>query len=243
MRPASPYFLRFSVIFSIITLLGCVALHFYAAMLPTPEPTLKQPLADVVPRSPIGWTSEDLPHAQSQEAAAEIESLLDYDDTLFRRYQKGNQQILVYISYWKAGKSSVHSVSMHTPDTCWVFTGWERRAREYAISRELNQRDFKPMEYGIYEKDGFRQEVIFWHLAGGEPFRYKLSDSSLTLVDKLKRNFVVPFQTLLDVGFGMNKEQFFIRISSDQPIENLWQDPGFVELMESLEPLGIYQSA
>ncbi len=233
--------IRLSALISICVIIISIALPIYSSLLPPQPSSLNKPLAEIIPAQISTWNSRDLPLADSQESSASIEAQLAYDDTLFREYNKKNLRFLVYISYWKPGKSSVNSVSMHTPDTCWVFSGWKRLERQYATQRQLDSRLLKSAEYGVYEKNEYKQNVLFWHLAGGIPFRYELTDSSLTLADKLKRNFVIPFKTIWDVGFGMSKEQFFIRISSEASIDTLWQDPGFKELLLSLKPLGVFQ--
>lgn len=240
MTKASP-FLRAATLISLLTFLTAISLQLYSSFQPRVEPSLKQPLADILPKEMLGWEVKDLPLAQSPEASARVEDRLGYDDTLFRAYRQGRIVIWVYISYWTPGKESVHSVSLHTPDTCWVFSGWKRKDRAYATSHSVDGHALKPVEYGVYQKDDYTQSVIFWHLANGDPFNYSLSEGSLTLTDKLKRNFWLPFKTIFDVGFGINKEQFFIRISSNAPIDILWDNQGFKTILRSMEPLGIFQ--
>ena len=36
-----------------------------------------------------------------------------------------------------------------------------------------------------------------------------------------------------------SREQYFIRVTSSEPPETLWSDPGFLEVMRGLEQLGL----
>ena len=36
-----------------------------------------------------------------------------------------------------------------------------------------------------------------------------------------------------------NREQYFIRLTSSAPLENLWNDPGFGEILRGLGRLGL----
>jgi hypothetical protein len=40
-------------------------------------------------------------------------------------------------------------------------------------------------------------------------------------------------------AFLGNREQYFIRITSSEPMEKLWLDPGFIECLRGLRQLGL----
>lgn len=213
-----------------LILLSGLALRAYFAFVPPPEPTLHESLTDIVPDDLDGWSIKDLDMADSPESSARISDFLNFDDALFRVFEKGDTFVGLYIAYWTPGKASYRWAGAHTPDTCWVLNGWTRLDREYSVPLVCNGYPLKPAEFGIYEKDGSAQKVYFWHLVGGEPFSYS---------QKGTPNI---FGALLDIkkyGMNLREEQFFIRLSSNKTINELEKMSGFKEISASLHRLGL----
>ncbi len=207
-----------------------LSLRAYFIFVPPPEPTLHRALAEIVPQDLDGWTIKDLDMAESPESSARISDFLNFDDALFRVFQKGDTFIGLYIAYWTPGKASYRWAGAHTPDTCWVQNGWSCVDRKYSIPFKHQKTAFQPAEFGVYTKDGSEQNVYFWHLVGGESFGYKQQDG---------HNI---FAALIDIkthGLNLRDEQFFIRLSSNKTIDQLKQMRGFDAILDSLSEVGL----
>lgn len=213
-----------------LILMTALGLRAYFAFVPPPEPTLERPLSEIVPDKLDNWEIKDMDMAESPEMSARITDFLDFDDALFRIFQKDDIFIGLYIAYWSPGKTSYRWAGAHTPDTCWVQNGWTRTDREYSIPFESNATPFEPAEYGVFEKSGSAQKVYFWHLVGGSAFSYKQQGG---------HNI---FASLIDIkehGFNLRQEQFFIRLSSNKSIEELKQIQGVQQILDSLAEIGL----
>ncbi len=218
------------LIFAGLILVTGLGLRAYFTFVPPPEATLQEALAEVVPEDLNGWSIKDLDMAESPESSARITDFLNFDDALFRVFEKGDTFVGLYIAYWTPGKASYRWAGAHTPDTCWVQNGWTRTDREYGIPFNNQATEFEPAEFGVYEKNGSAQNVYFWHLVGGEAFSYKQQGG---------HNI---FAALLDIkkyGLNLRDEQFFIRLSSNKTIDQLKEIEGFDAILDSLNKVGL----
>ena len=96
-------------------------------------------LSNIIPKEINGWSYTDFDLANSEESSDRIASFLNFDDSLYRVYVKGNVRVGVYIAYWTPGKVSYRWAGAHTPDTCWVVNGWTRIDRKYSIPFQVNE--------------------------------------------------------------------------------------------------------
>lgn len=218
------------LIFAGLILLSGLSLRAYFTLIPPPEATLNEALTEIVPQNLNGWTVRDLDMAESPESSARISDFLNFDDALFRVFEKGDTFVGLYIAYWTPGKASYRWAGAHTPDTCWVQNGWTRLDREYSMPFGYEETEFEPAEFGVYEKDGSAQNVYFWHLVGGEAFGYEQQGG---------HNI---FAALIDIkkhGLNLRNEQFFIRLSSNKTIDQLKQIDGFKAILDSLDTIGL----
>ncbi|CAA6694169.1 MULTISPECIES: exosortase-associated EpsI family protein [unclassified Lentimonas] len=209
----------------IATLLIALGLRAYFAFVPPPEPTLHEALADIVPSELPGWKIKDMDMAESPESSARITDFLNFDDAIFRVFEKDDTFVGLYIAYWTPGKASYRWAGSHTPDTCWVLNGWSREAREYGVPFTHENTEFEPAEYGVYSKNNAAQQVYFWHLIGGKAYSYQQKGNLYFL------------NSLIDIknhGLNLRKEQFFIRLSSNKDLEDLKKTNGFEQIMNSL---------
>lgn len=216
------------LISGLLVLVSALSLRAYFAFVPPPEPTHTGQLSEIVPNALQGWSIRDMDMAESPEASARISDFLNFDDALFRIFERGDTFVGLYIAYWSPGKASYRWAGAHTPDTCWVLNGWTRKDRKYSVPFEYEAVQFEPAEFGVYAKDGSAQNVYFWHLVGGEAYGYE---------QKGNANI---FGSILDIkrhGLNLRKEQFFIRLSSNEDLETLKQTPGFNKILESLAEL------
>ncbi len=212
-----------------------LGLNLYFALKPVPKPSIDRPLVQMLPHAPVGWQSADLKLADSPEGEERVVSILHYDDAVFRMYQFGENHVGVYVAYWQAGKFSPSKVGLHNPDTCWVADGWEIKPadREHAVTRTLEGEKLKPLEFGIYTRGEARENVIFWHLVGGEPNRYDVQGWQSGLAGRIQR-LPALLADLAKYGLDQRQEQLIIRISSNLPLEELWKNAEFTGLMKSL---------
>lgn len=218
------------LIFLAACLLAVLGFRFYFSLVPPPEPSLKQPLAEILPKQLAGWQVEEHDMAESPEASARISDFLNFDDAIFRTYRRGDTFIGVYVAYWKPGKASYRWAGAHTPDTCWVQNGWTRSERKYSVPLNASGIPFKPAEFGVYVKDGHPQKVYFWHLIGGNVYSFNQHNS---------HNI---WGSLLDIkkhGLDLRKEQFFVRFSSNKALTELEELEGMHKILQALAHVGL----
>ncbi|MFQ3226220.1 MAG: hypothetical protein ACI8Z5_002492 [Lentimonas sp.] len=231
---SSPHMKKIILTLGIAILFVALGLRAYFAFVPPPEPTLNEALADIVPSELSGWRINDMDMAESPESSARITDFLNFDDAIFRVFEKGDTFVGLYIAYWTPGKASYRWAGAHTPDTCWVQNGWTCTDREYSIPFQHGEAQFQPAEYGVYEKSGNAQNVYFWHLVGGTAFGYKQQGG---------HNI---FAALIDIkhyGLDLRQEQFFVRLSSNKTLEELNKTSGFEQILDSLSTLGLAASS
>jgi len=210
----------------VLVLISAIGAQFYQALFYVPVLTNEAPLNDTILTEIEGWTSEEIPLAETQEVKAAVSKQLNFDDAFSRIYKRGNTQVLVYVAYWEPLKMPVRSVSAHTPDICWIRNGWSRKDRKTGIPLTVNTTAIKPAEYGLYELHGNLSYVYFWHIVGGDLF---VAKNPLGVHDRMQ--YLTDF---FEFGINQRKEQYFVRISCNIPFENIWSDPGIQALLLSI---------
>ena len=221
----------------LIVLLGAsvllAALMMQLISPPPAESTLYQPLEQVVPHNLPGWTVRDVPLADTQEGRTAVEDILRYDDYISRSYSRGDTEITLYIAYWKPDRMPPRLVGRHTPDRCWVQSGWICDARSRAVVLPGSDGEpLKPAETGVYSfPNRTTLHVAFWHLVGGRAYSYGPDEAAATIF--------ATFTDLRTFGLNQRQEQFFIRLASNKPLENVWSNRAFHPLLASIEGLGV----
>ena len=76
------------LILGITILLTALGLRGYFTLVPPPESTLHEALADIVPGELAGWKIKDMNMAESPESSARITDFLNFDDAIFRVFEK-----------------------------------------------------------------------------------------------------------------------------------------------------------
>jgi len=232
--------IRSLLVFTAVIVTGLLALNIYIGLKPVPAPKINEPLANLMPAAPFGWTVEDEPIADTPEAQARVETILHYDDAIYRIYHSGDTQIGIYVAHWLPGKTSPAKVGAHNPNTCWVDAGWTRTQDQVAVICQLGGADLKPLESGVFEKDGSSLNVVFWHLLGNTPVNYDLVGWHNGLMGRFVR-FHTLMQDLLNFGLDERQEQVLVRVSSNTPFDQLWNDRGFVQIMSQVSrEFGLY---
>ncbi len=167
-------------------------------------------VASLLPEPPAGWTVTARPIAQSLEMREAVGEILNYDDAVFvdYTYPSGNR-LSVYLAYWRAGKMATKEVATHTPDVCWVGNGW---IREFGARVETWSDGPVPAgEARVFTIGEVRERVLFWHIVGGEVVSYGTMEHP---------PWYAPFTEVFRNGLSLRKEQFFIRLSSAQPLDS-----------------------
>lgn len=179
-----------------------------------------------------GWTISFQPIADSPEVQAKVSELLNYDDAIFAIYTKGNIRFSVYLAYWTPGKMMYRDVGGHTPDNCWVNSGWTREEAEGLKSLPApNGQCFLHTERRVFSAQGNREHMLFWHIVGGvsEYWRHGWPPPMLDALTDLPR-----------MGRRMRAEQFFVRISANLPLER-WQEQGLLAAFTRRMPMLMQQ--
>ncbi len=188
-----------------------------------------------LPTEVIPWKVEFVPVAETQEMRRAVEELLNFDEAFHMVCTNSSARIAIYVAYWSPGKMSPRLIAGHTPDVCWVGSGWRGiSADQMAIGLSSSTAvDPSPvlrpaetlgtgsdgtlvLERREFVRDGISEHVIFAHLVGGKN-GFRLENASLAQGGLLPRWWRHAAQ--------QREEQFFIRISSDRPLARQLQEP------------------
>jgi Protein of unknown function (DUF3485) len=191
-------------------------------------------LSQSVPLELPGWSGRDVPLGANEFLSNEVEKVLNYDDVLYREYGRGGENFGVYVAYWGAGKMPTRLVASHTPDRCWTENGWRCLQMKFKTAENIEGVKLQPAEWRVFEppRGGAPTYVLYWHLVEGQTYDYgdrfnNVPDPVLWWKDAVQ-------QALLG-----SREQYFIRLTSSAPLEDLWTDPGFKEVIQGLGRLGL----
>lgn len=191
-------------------------------------------LAEVLPRQlPGGWTGTDLPLGESELLRKRTETLLQFDDYVYRRYANAEKSFSIYIAYWNPGKMPTRLVSLHIPDRCWVENGWtsrQSRNRQAVFAAD----DLPPCEWRIFSAPGSTQEIftVFWLLVDGVPFGFGPG------ANRIPDPFAW-WAGVIKEARGEKAAHLFVRLTSDSPLESLVQLSAWSELAAALKQIGL----
>lgn len=214
------------------SLAGTLLLAVLFQFLPGPAPKTPNrvlPLEEFFPMSLSGWIGEDLPLGETEAVSDKTRRLLRFDEAFQRAYRKNGAEFVLYVAYWKAGRMPARDVAFHTPDQCWTSVGWKRTSADYAYRMKLNDRELAPGQLREFASFEDHQYVLYWHVLNGETIVYS-PDRPPTQIETIR--------SLLRHGVTHKGEQYFLRLSSRVPPDQLCRDEGFKALMELLATLG-----
>jgi hypothetical protein len=191
-------------------------------------------LVQSIPAHLPGWTSRDVPLGSTEFLSNEAEKVLNFDEMVNREFSRGAESFGLYVVYWGAGKMPTRLVASHTPDRCWTENGWKCLDMKFKQPEVIAGVPLQPAEWRVFEPPGFGPpiHVIFWHLVDGRTYDYGERFNSVP--DPLRW-----WKDVIQQAVRGNREQYFIRLTSSQPLENLWNDPGFATIVRSLGSLGL----
>lgn len=237
--PEAPkrWWLRWSLLAPAVVLTGAVAMQAMGGMREVAKARGPH-LARTVPANLAGWTAKDVPLGANEFMNTEVEKILNYDEFVNREYRRGSQSFGVYVAYWGPGKMPTRLVASHTPDRCWTENGWRCLDMKFKQARSLDGQALQPAEWRSFEPASGAKPtyVLYWHLVEGRVYDYgerfnAVPDPVLWWKDAVQ-------QAMLG-----SREQYFIRLTSTEPLENLWSDPGFSEVVRGLSRLGLLASS
>lgn len=188
-----------------------------------------------LPETVGSWVGREESLGPSEFVAAQAERILNFDDYAYRIYRRGNQTLGVYIAYWEAGRMPTHKVASHTPDRCWTENGWRCDDMRFSVPVAFHGVELKPAQWRQFTppgRAGDTQFVLFWHTVGDELYDYGDRFNARPHPVKWLRDS-------LAYAVKGSQEQFFIRLTSDQPVEEVLKDPSLAPLMEVLAELGL----
>ena len=224
---------RWSLVLPVLVLFVSVTVQGVNIFHDVPKPRGAH-LGKIVPASLPGWSSRDLPLGENEFVTKQAEKILNLDEVMYREFRRGDAYFTVYVSYWGAGKMPSQLVASHTPDRCWTENGWHCLAMKFRQVMRVDGVPLQPAEWRLFEppNGGKPTYVVFWHLVEGRVYDYG---------ERFNEN-PEPFRWLRDAvqqAFLGNREQYFIRITSSEPSEKLWLEPGFIECLRGLRQLGL----
>jgi Protein of unknown function (DUF3485) len=232
-EPGKTAWRRWSLLLPAGTLLAAVAMQGLRVFRETPQP--REPhLAASVPVQVSGWTGRDLPLGPTEFVASEVEKVLKYDEVVNRDFTRGGESFGVYVAYWGPGKMPTRLVASHTPDRCWTENGMRCLEMKFKQPGTFEGVAWQPAEWRLFEsaRGGKPLYVLYWHLVDGRIYDY--GDRFNAVPSPL-----LWWKDAVQQALRGSREQYFIRLTSSQPLENLWNDPGFAEVLRGLGRLGL----
>lgn len=149
--------------------------------------------------------------------------------TYLRRRGEQLQQLTVYVAHWAPGQAPVSMVASHTPDACWPGSGWvSEKIPTPQLALDLAGRALPPAEYRFFTRGPAQQHVWFWHIYDGRVINYRDPYSVPALLE-----------IALRYGFRREGSQYFVRLSSNLPWNELEHEPLLVQLQANLERIGL----
>lgn len=231
-------FRLFGLVFAGLLLVGAITMQF--ARVPDVKDGIKgggQASGDLIkllPETTGGWLGREEPLGPSEFVSGAAARILNFDDYAYRIYRKGGRSFGVYVAYWAPGRMPTHKVASHTPDRCWVENGWKCDEYRFAVPVSAGEEPLKPAEWRKFSPPGGggTQYVLYWHLVGDELYDYGERLNTRPHPVKWVRDSI-------SYALKGSQGQYFIRLTSDRPMDDLLIDPSLASLWESLATLGL----
>ncbi len=192
-------------------------------------------LAGFIPAALPGWVTREVPIGPTEFLSKEVEKILNFDEVLNREYVRGGRRFNVYVAYWGAGKMPTRLVASHTPDRCWTENGWRCLEMKSKQTQLFDGPGLKPAEWRLFEppENGAPTYVLYWHLVEGRIYDYGARFNSIP-------DPWLWWKDAVQQALHGSREQYFIRLTSNEPLEQLKDDPGFADVVGGLGRLGLF---
>ena len=183
--------------------------------------------------TPAGWAVQDLPIAATEFAQQAAAKTLLYDSYFYRAYRRGGVEFTLYVAYWRPGKHAPQMITQHVPDRCWTMNGMKCDEMRFDVPEKVQGVDLWPAQWRKFSAGGGQiTYTMFWHMVGERPYDF----------GKRFYDMPDPVTFWLETArfyFGGRQPQYFYRITSNVPPEEIWNDPGFQEVMAGAMKLGL----
>ena len=217
---------------AVLVLLTGVALVLGGAWQKAPNAQFAKRLQDLVPSNGeiVGCERREEAIAATPEMQRVVREILSFDEAVSVSYRQGEERVSVYLAYWRPGSMAQRDVAGHTPDVCWVNAGWAPLRRErWTHLQSRSGQPVPPGEFRSMRAGEVREQVLFWHLAGG---KVRLSPGA-------GPPWYAMFTDTFADGLNQRPEQFFLRISSARPDAG-WGTEVVGALVEKLTAAGVF---
>ncbi len=175
-------------------------------------------LAAIMQIENTGW------RRTSNDSIARFADALNTEFLHQETYRRGSTQLTLYMAYWPARQATLGSVGVHTPDLCLPGAGWTPRE----IPPEIGGYPLPEPQRFQFVKDDYPQHVWFWHVYGG----YVVADLPNLYPWNLGRY-------LLRRPVSSSASQWVLRISSNEPLESLRDEPILREFFTRVTQAGL----
>lgn len=192
-------------------------------------------LAKKLPMELEGWVGKDEPIGPNEVAAQAASRVLNFDDNIYRVYRRGDITLGVYVAYWAPGRMPIQKVASHTPDRCWTENGWHCLERRHNIVVKSFRKNLGGAQWRVFEPPGAsggREYTVYWHLVGERLYDYGSRFNS-------RPHPLDWWRDTVSYAFSGVDEQFFVRLTSNHDFQQLEHDPGWQQLIASLDRLGV----
>lgn len=216
------------------TLVGAIALQGLYRLRETPRTIKHIALAQRLPATLPGWIVVDDPLGPSEASSQSALRTLNLDDYVLRRYQRGATWFSVYSAYWSPGKMPTRLVASHTPDRCWTENGMRCVEMKFRQPYSVANKQLLPAEYRAFLTATGEQKtyVVYWHLVDGQLYDYG------ERFNAIPHPWLWWKDTVAQAVYG-SREQLFLRVTSNLPIEELLRDGDFRAVLSTVADWGL----
>ena len=181
----------------------------------------------LLPAEPAGWnvrTADDL-----YRFSGVLQTRHLAERTYARATERGRLEVNAYVAHWIAGAAPVSLVASHTPDACWPGSGWMPEANpDRQVVLTAGDRTLPLAEQRVFRFGEQPQHVWYWHVYDGRVISYRDPYSIPALIE-----------IALRYGFRREGSQYFVRLSSNRPWEEIRDEPLVRELAANLARIGL----
>jgi exosortase len=209
--------------------LGLLTLFFaFYAPAATPASAVGPRVDAMLPDRADGWQVEV---AHDLYKFSDVLRTTQFAQSTYYKLIEGRPcQLTVYVAHWNPGQAPVSLVASHTPDACWPGAGWT--AQSDPTPRPVlavGGHALPPAEHRVFIGQARQpQHVWFWHIHDGRVISYRDPYSVPALL-------ALAWQ----YGFRREGEQYFVRVSSNQPWDRLAGEPLVQQIFANFAGVGL----
>lgn len=159
----------------------------------------------------------------------------------------------LYIVYWRAGNPYCYEAERHSPDSCWISTGWRCLESKSPKYFRVGSETLGPFNWRRYvAPNSPPQEVLFWCLNGKITVSVGLQNSNAgdraSVMDAIEHSVFLNFwaghggvqdPTARRIASPSKGDVYFIRINSTHKFEELATSSAFQHQAQLLSGFGL----